>query len=133
MWYFNKQKVLVYTRTNGIIWPHRLTKLLAKIHQIPFKQFDKLLVCSAGWNDKNSLKKKKKKEVNCVLLVWTSIYHYSCFIVTCNINWNMYISLPDSENSVYHLPIRAVTIKKKKKNQQHYQNKKKALMLLVKF
>lgn len=37
----------------------------------------------------------------------------------------MYISLPDSENSVYHLPIRAVTIKKKKKNQQHYQNKKK--------
>lgn len=37
----------------------------------------------------------------------------------------MYISLPDSENSVYHLPIRAVTIKKKKKNQQHYQNLKK--------
>lgn len=35
----------------------------------------------------------------------------------------MYISLPDSENSVYHLPIRAVTIKKKKN--QHYQNKKK--------
>lgn len=28
----------------------------------------------------------------------------------------MYISLPDSENSVYHLPIRAVTIKKKKIN-----------------
>lgn len=27
----------------------------------------------------------------------------------------MYISLPDSENCMYHLPIRAVTIKKKKK------------------
>lgn len=44
----------------------------------------------------------------------------------------MYISLPDSENSVYHLPIRAVTIKKKKIN-NIIKIKKKALMLLVKF
>lgn len=37
----------------------------------------------------------------------------------------MYISLPDSENSVYHLPIRAVTIKKKKKINNIIKIKKK--------